>query len=202
MISRYLLISTVALSCTACATVDLQSMAGTSETTTYASKTETNVIMNAVARLKAVFAERGFGAETSKRKMHAAADMLMNGISAESLTEKDTPYSSEAKAVPVVLADADLAMRHVDQTRRAAEIYLDLVDPNEAVDEELESLQAALLVSERALLMFRQSLPTEHHSDLQPLRTSVDGLRDITDQFGDRVRHSHIAPAPEASETS
>lgn len=202
MISRYLLISTVALSCTACATVDLQSMGGSSETTTLSAKSEMNVIMSAVARLKAVFAERGFGTESSKRKVHAAAEMLMNGISSETAVEDENPYFREAKPVPVVLADADLAMRHVVQTRRAAEIYLDLVDPDEPVEKELESLQGALITSERALATFREALPQENLSDLEPLEASVDGLRDITDQFGDRVRQSRLKPVDAPSETS
>ena len=202
MISRLLLISSVALSCTACATVDLQSMGGSSNGPTYETKSEMNVIMSAVARLKAVFAERGFGAETSKRKVHAAAEMLMNGISAETASDNDDAYARDAKAVPVVLADAELAMRHVDQTRRAAEIYLDLVDPEEPVEKELESLQAALLTSERALASFRASLPEDNKADLVPLETSVDGLRDITNQFGDRVRQSHLKTSPQTSSTS
>lgn len=172
-------------------------MAGSSDTTVVQTKSETNVVMGAVARLKAVFAERGFGPESSKQKMHAAADMLMNGISADSLSSDRNDYSSETRPVAVVLADADIAMRHIDQTRRAAEIYLDVVASDEPVEEELESLQAALLVCERAVLTFKQSLDEEQVDELEPLKASVDGLRDITDKFGDRVRQTRLSPSEE-----
>ena len=192
MIARYIVIASVALSCSACATVDFQSMTGASETEVVQEKREINVVEGAVERLKSVFSARGFGAKTSKKKMHAAADMLLNGISSEALSKSEEQYSAVERPISVVLADADIAKRHIDQTTRAAEIYLELVDVDEPVDEELESLQTALLASEKAALSFRDSLPADSINELEPLNDSVDGLRHITDQFGDRVRLFHL----------
>ncbi len=184
-----LLITSVAvMGLSGCATVDLQSMAGAAEAGSSAVAPEKNIVERAVANLKAAFASRGFGAKSSERKMQAAADMLLDGLAARRTSSQDDGYDGAVRPVAVVLSDAEFARTHVDQTRRAAEIYFEVADADRDMKEELRSLQAALVASEQAVRGFSDSLPAGRDSDLAELRASIEGLRDVTDRFGDRVR--------------
>lgn len=192
MRAGFILIATTALVCTGCATVDLKSMAGSSDTPSSAQyESESNVVQRAVDKLRDAFASRGLGAKSSQRKMQAAADMLLNGLSARTVSTADADYAATEKPIAAVIEDIQLARGHVEQTTRAAEVYLEVAPRNRSLDEELKSLEAALLASERATLSFQTALPDGDHADLNDLRNSVDGLRAITDAFGARVRISN-----------
>ncbi|MGB3455730.1 MAG: hypothetical protein WBG08_01775 [Litorimonas sp.] len=188
-----------ALLSSGCATVDLQSMAGSTGEAALEAPVESNVVERAVDRLKAAFASRGFGAKTSQKKMHAAADMLLNGLSARSVAAEEDAYDAAALPLSVLMSDIEMAQSHVDQTRRAAEIYFEVAPQSRDLSGELEHLQAALLASEKATRLFAGALPEDSAGSLLPLRGSVDGLRQITDAFGDRVRASKAATAPAAT---
>lgn len=188
----WLMIGLGAALCTGCATVDLQSMAGMERSTAAVSETDTNVVERAVAKLRAVFASRGFGEKSSQKKMQAAADVLMNGLNAS--LSADPQYDDLPRLIAEVREDMRLATRHVEQTTRAAEIYLEVAPEDRLLDKELDSLQAALLASERASRGFSAALEnyetgsSQTNPDLIAFRTSVDALRESTDAFGARVR--------------
>lgn len=189
MKAGFILITTVALVTSGCATVDLQNMAGSTDATANATfETESNVVQRAVDKLRDAFASRGFGAKTSQRKMQAAADMLMNGLSARAASADEGDYAGSAMPIAIVIDDIQLARGHVEQTTRAAEIYLEVAPQTRKLDGELESLEAALLVSERATQSFQSALSDIENSDLEDFRDSVDRLRAVTDAFGARVR--------------
>jgi hypothetical protein len=192
MKSAFILIMTAALVTSGCATVNLQDMAGSSDATANATyEAESNVVQRAVEKLRDAFASRGFGPKTSRRKMEAAADMLMNGLSAENTSGDADDYADAKKPAALVNEDIRLARGHVDQTTRAAEIYLEVAPQSRKLDDELENLEAALLVSERAIHSFQSALPDHENADLNDFRGSVDRLRAVTDAFGDRVRITH-----------
>lgn len=192
MRSGFILIASTALICTGCATVDLQNMAGSSDTVSSAQyEAESNVVQRAVEKLRDAFASRGFGAKSSQRKMQAAADMLLNGLSARNVSSVDDDYAATEKPRTAVIEDIQIARGHVDQTTRAAEIYLEVASRDRALDDELDSLEAALLASERATKFFQVALSDDTDANLDDLRRSVDGLRAVTDAFGERVRMSH-----------
>lgn len=192
MKSAFIIITTAALVTSGCATVDLQNMAGSSDASANATyEAESNVVQRAVEKLRDAFASRGFGPKTSRRKMEAAADMLMNGLSAGNISVDADDYADAKKPTALIVEDIRLARGHVDQTTRAAEIYLEVAPQSRTLDDELENLEAALLVSERAIQSFQSALPDHESADLNDFRLSVDQLRVVTDAFGDRVRISH-----------
>ncbi|MEM9600326.1 MAG: hypothetical protein AAF926_04830 [Pseudomonadota bacterium] len=190
----YLVIGMGAVLCTGCATVDLQSMAGTDAQAVSVSEPEGNVVERAVAKLRAVFASRGFGEKSSKKKMQAAANVLLNGLNARISADPD--YMDVPRLVAEVREDMSIATVHVDQTTRAAEIYLEVAPIERDLSGELDSLQAALLASEKAARGFTTALDdyeagsSQTNPDMAQFRTSVDALRDVTDAFGDRVRQT------------
>ena len=184
-----LLVGLACASLPACATVDLAEVA-TPRAQVAEAEPQTNVVQRAVAKLKTAFAQRGFGPNTSKRNMHAAADMLLNGLSKTSETAP-ARYAEQGKDAPEVLADIRLARRHIEQTTRAAEIYLEVAPRDRVLDDELNSLEAALMASEGATRDFAMALAVEQEpSELIALRGSVDDLRRVTDSFGIRVRQT------------
>ena len=170
----------------ACATVDVASM-GMPEARVTEAPAEANVVQRAVAKLKTAFTQRGFGPKASKRKMHAAADVLLNGINREAATDADG-YNAQPRSRAMVTADILVASSHVERTTRAATVYLEMAPSDRRLDEELVELEAALLVSERAVRAFGVALDTDDAPELLTLRERVDGLRRITDEFGFRVR--------------
>lgn len=190
MHSKVILIAATAIAFSGCATVDLQTMAGSSgnslSTTQY--EKESNVVQRAVERLRDTFASLGFGASTSERKMQAAADMLLNGLSARHLVSDQGDYANLGKTTSEIIDDIQLARGHVEQTKRAAEIYLEVAPQDRDFEDELEGLEAALMASERAFKTFERALEDETQGELVMFQTSVDSLRGITDEFGARVR--------------
>ena len=202
------LISITALLCSGCATVNLQSMAGTPSDTNVASyEAESNVVQRAVTKLRAAFASRGFGAKTSQRKMQDAANMLLNGlsaqtVSAETVADAADDYDATLKDIAIIKDDMRMARSHVEQTTRAAEIYLEVAPLDRDMTDELSNLEAALLASERACKIFDAALDNAESPDLIALRGSVDRLRLITDEFGARVRLANTSGASDETSTS
>lgn len=170
----------------ACATVDIAEM--TTPSARAEAPAEVNVVQRAVEKLKTAFSQRGFGPKDSKRKMHAAADMLLNGIGKATETDTGDDYNAVARSPESVTADITLANRHVVQTTRAAEVYLEMAPRDRKLTDELSSLEAALLVSEKAVRVFTVAMDDAETVELNQLRDSVDGLRRVTDEFGIRVR--------------
>ncbi len=182
--TRLICLFIVAVSLPACATVNMTEVAGASVQSE--APRDVNVVQRAVEKLKLAFTQRGFGPKVSKAKMQAAADVLMNGINSEAANETDG-YNDVPRSPAIVTADILVAKRHVEQTTTAAEIYLDVAPRDRSLAAELASLEAALLVSEKACKTFSAALEDET-AELTSLRSSVDELRQVTNAFGYRVR--------------
>ncbi|MGB6230464.1 MAG: hypothetical protein WBF53_10100 [Litorimonas sp.] len=171
-----------------CATVDLQTMTSASAAPSSEAKADINVVQKSVETLRAAFASRGLTERTSKRKMQAAADMLLNGLSASATQTTEAGYADGGNSRDVVLSDIVMATRHVEQTTRAAEVYLALASTQNDLSGELDSLQGALLASERASQLFAHSLSGPDAAELRLFQASIDELRSVTDEFGTMVR--------------
>lgn len=159
---------------------------------------EVNIVQRAVEKLKTAFTQRGFGPKDGREKMQAAANILLNGINSEA-AQADNGYAAVDRSPAIVAADILVATRHVEQTARAAEVYLEIVPADRSVEPELAELEAALLVSERAARGFAAALDDEGDRDLAALRDSVDRLRRVTDGFGFRARQDRMAATSEAT---
>lgn len=197
--SKALVLTFVAATLPACATVDVASM--TAPAARAEAPAEANVVRRAVAKLKTAFTQRGFGPNASQRKMQAAADLLLNGINRDAAVA-EAGYADQTHSAAVVTADILVATRHVNQATRAAEVYLEMAPGDRRLDGELAELEAALLVSEKACKTFAKALSRDDTSELAALRSSVDDLRDVTDAFGFRVRRDRMADAAAETATS
>lgn len=193
----------------ACATVDLNSVGGMPSSQAEAEAPITSVVERAVSRMNAAYAERNFAPVSERNNMAMAADILMNGLSSQTASSVvETSYADRDLPRATILSDIAIARHHVDQTTRAANVYLETAPSDDELTDELAQLEGALLYSERARLEFDRALShgiehakvehamvdrgvAEHGTtdgELADLQHSIDGLRSITDEFGIRVR--------------
>lgn len=194
---RLTLILTAALSLGACATVDLTE-ATAPKTASAAKLADVNVVQRAASKLYAAFTNRGFVANDSRKKMRMAARVLLKGLEDKDTASVETAgYAALATDRMVVLSDIRMAATHVEQTTKAAEVYLAMAPGEKSLRKELISLEKALIASREASQVFEDALiKTAGETtamDFTAYEQSVNELRDVTNAFGDRVRESQMS---------
>lgn len=193
---RLTLLLAASLSMSACATVDLNEVA-TSGSPAAAKSVDVNVVQRAAAKLYAAFSSRGFVAKDGRKKMRSAARVLLKGLEDKNVTTVSTDgYASSAQSKVTVLSDIRMASTHVEQTTKAAEVYLAMAPAEKSLRKELGSLEKALIASREASQVFEDALiKTAGEStamDYTVYKASVNELRDVTNAFGDRVREAQM----------
>ena len=153
------------------------------------SKKRLNVVQRAASALSMVFRDRGFVANTSSKRLQSAASVLLNGLEEKQIIQTaDATYVDLQNSEDVVVADIGFARSYVDRTVAAAEIYLEIAPAKRDLRAELTSLEKALLAATEARDVFEASLLDQSLPELAAFEESVWKLRDITDEFGVRVR--------------
>ena len=200
---RLTLLLAATLSMSACATIDLNEVAAKSSPA--ASKSvNVNVVQRAASKLYAAFSSRGFVAKSSRKKMQTAARVLLNGLEDKDVaTPQSAGYAVMATDIAVVLSDIRLASSHVEQTTKAAEVYLAMAPSEKSLRKELVSLEKALIASREASQVFEDALlqtsGTANALDYKAYVSSVGELRDVTNAFGDRVREAQMLKSRKAN---
>jgi len=169
----------------ACTTVDMSAM-GPATAPAAASLSGPNVIEKATARLFAAFSSKGWSTHSSRKRMQSAASLLLNGLEDKSLSDMPSHYA--VLDATVLASDIRTAENHIQQTVSAAEVFLATASVSEDVRDELGDLEQALLASRQAQKVFTEA--NAEASQLIDLSISVDRLRDVTDEFGRRVRRA------------
>ena len=173
-----------------CATVDVTALGSGN-----ASVTETsapNVVETATSRLFALFSSKGWSTHDSRKKMQSAASVLLNGLDAKTLSDEPSPYIASVASRDALAADIREAAHHVEQTVKAAEVFLAMSAPDQDIRTELSDLEQALLASRQAEKVFGETQDRLGSvEDIARFGTSVDRLRDVTDEFGRRVRRAN-----------
>ncbi len=189
-------LSIILLSClsiSACATIDLDEMAAKNQPTK-AATLDINVVQRAASKLYAAFSSKGFVAKDSKKRMQSAARILLKGLEEKDVTDQDMSYAANISDPEIILSDIRLASRHVEQTTKAAEVYLAMAPVETSMRPELNSLEKALLASREAEHVFEDALINSGAAvsliELKNYSASVRELSEITNAFGDRVRES------------
>ena len=183
------------VSMTACATVDLDKMASANKAST-ANSFDVNVVQRATTKLFSAFTNKGLVAKSSQRKMQSAARILLKGLEEnEVISDKET-YLATVSDSMIVKADMKTVTYHVEQTTKAAEVYLAMVPIQKSVKKELESLEEALIASRAAETIFEEALlltdSNSGASEFVIYKKTVDELKSVTDAFGDRVRGEYF----------
>lgn len=183
---RILSLTIAAALATGCTTVNVAEIATPAAAAKVEVPAEKNIVLRAASKLYAAFRSKGFVAKTSREKLQSAASILLNGLEERALTS-DTDYAAQNYSKSVVMEDIIFATQHVSRTANAAEIYFELSESGKKLREELGSLESALLSSREASLSFESVVGTES-AEFQTLKSEVDRLKRVTDQFGRRVR--------------
>ena len=187
--ARPFLIAGIALGLCACATVDMSAMGAAPGPKAAATASGPNVIEKATAKLFAMFSSKGWSTHSSRKRMQSAASLLLNGFEDKSLSTEPSRY---AAIDPQMFADdVRVANQHISDTVDAAEIFLATADAGEDVRDELGDLEQALLASRQAQAVFAKTGAAFGDTpQLARLAVNVDRLRDVTDEFGRRVRRA------------
>jgi len=193
---RLTLLLAASLSMSACATVDLNDVA-TSGGPTAAKSVDVNVVQRAASKLYAAFSSRGFVAKDGRKRVQSAARVLLKGLEDKDVsTVSAVGYVSTASDNVVVLSDIRIASKHVEQTTKAAEVYLAIAPADSSLRKELVSLEKALIASREASQVFEDALIKTAGQfdvlDYNAYKISVNELRNVTNAFGDRVREAQM----------
>jgi len=196
--SLVLSIAAVTTALTGCATIDMTEIASKNMTVT-SNATDVNVVKRAATKLYTVFTNRGFVEKTSRNKMRSAAFMLLKGLQNQPLGDHKN-YIQNVGSLNALNSDIALAQSHVEQTRSAAEIYLAMAPSENSLKEELSSLEKALMAATEANRSFTDAYEhyagTDTSEGLMAYQEDLEGLRSVTDSFGERVRSAVMIKAP------
>ena len=194
MVRGIALLAASALVLGGCATVDMTQLGNAPDSSQ--SSGPVDIIERATDRLFALFTSKGLSTHQSRQRMQSAASVLLEGMDEKALTA--VAYApATPEALQTDLAEARL---HVDQTVRAAEVFLAMSAPRDDLRDELAALEQALLASRQAELAF-----AKHVDDTDAMggfTTTVDRLRDVTDELGRRVRRAGTRSAAVVAATS
>ena len=193
MKAKLALVTLFCVAVSGCATVDFADVgsSSTSAVTASDSNKKINVVKRAASKLYSAFTTKGWAANKSRKRVQSAASVLLRGLDTDSSESPLSDYAAKTLTVPQIHADIQTAQNFVTQTTKAAEVYLAMASDDTNLREELASLQKALIVSREAELEFKSALTSNlatEDSVWVSYSESVDRLRDITDDFGDRVR--------------
>ena len=183
------------LSLSACATVDVTSIGATNtDVETVETVEKGNVITRTVMRLYQVFVAKGWYEDTSRERVQSATNILLNGLSdveADAESTVAVTYESE----DVLLDEIKTARYHLVQTRKAAEVYLDVASSDAELASELKQLEKAIHVCEQAHENFskHETVSTSVETELNDFSAEVEKLRTVTNGFGDIVRARRLA---------
>jgi hypothetical protein len=180
-----------AIGMSACTTVDMTAMGGNSAPV-MSQSSEPNVVEKACSRLFALFSSKGWSTHDSRKRMQSAASILLNGLEDKSLSDDPSAYAQNTFTADALSVDIREAENHIQQTVKAAEIFLSMAAPDQDIREELSELEQALLASRQAETVFTEATQTigAPDADLKRLNATVDSLRNVTDEFGRRVRRA------------
>jgi len=195
------IVSIVSGGLSACTTVDLTQVA-VNQPQVSTENVEQNVVERASLSLTRMFHAKGWCKSDPAEKTRTATNVLLNGMDTDSQT-KNTSVVTPVNMTQLI-TDITVANYQVEQTTKAAEVYLVVADDMAELDKELSQLEAALLSSRQAQAGFvkhANTLPdTDHtiHHRLEGISKSINSLKIVTDAYGDRIRSQIAARAASA----
>ena len=175
----------------ACTTVDMTGMGSMGAGANVAQSSGPNVVEKATAKLFALFTSRGWSTHDSRKRMESAANMLLNGLDTKRLSHDPSGYVDTVASRDALVRDMLQADDQIEQTIKAAEVFLAMTEAGDDVRDELADLEQALLASRQAQKLFTAAADVHGATDeLSHIEDCVDRLRDVTDEFGRRVRRA------------
>ena len=182
-------------SLSACTTVDLSQIA-IKESQEAVQKSAHNVVEQAALSLTNLFKAKGWCKSHPAEKTRTAANVLLNGVD---MDVAKTPVPVAKISTRQLFSDLNEAKKQVEQTTKAAEVYLVLSEEMAELDAELSHLEAALLAAREAEASFEKSMQAASNLIVRhkftTLSNSIDELKNVTDAYGERIRSQIAARA-------
>ena len=176
----------------ACTTVDL-SQVSVKQPQEIVQQPKHNIVERASLSLTSTFKSKGWCKSDPAEKTQTATNVLLNGID---INAQNTPVPAAVVGTRQLSADLSIANKQVEQTTKAAEVYLVMAEEMAELDAELSQLEAALLSAREAEAGFEKSMQISPNFIVRrkyhALSNSIDALKNVTDAYGDRIR-SQIA---------
>ncbi len=173
----------------ACTTVDLSQVSMNKKPVALVKPVQ-NVVEKAAMSMTAMFTRKGW-CEVSTTQTQSATSMLLNGV--EDKPSQVTLHADVVLSSRQLSDDLILAQEQVNQTTKAAEIFLTMSEEVSDFDKELSLLETALLSAREAEGNFETTLELvanqKNHQQYKDFQNSVGKLKRITDAYGDRIRH-------------
>ena len=167
MSTRFLLTLSAAILVSGCATVDLANIASAGETVSNPS-IERNVVERTASKLYATFTSKGWSVKDERNKVAVTANILLNGMdSADEFGKPQSIYLQSVQSVDTVRSDISLASQHVQQTTKAAEVYLAVAPDEGSLRQKLTLLEKAVLAGREAESVFGRAYSKLGASDNQ-----------------------------------
>ena len=188
----------------ACSTVDLSQAALENKNATPFAMQKKNVVQRACHSMTLAFQAKGWNKKEHAQRTQIAASVLLNGIKKD-----ETKQSSNSEVyvnIRQFVKDIELAKKHIEQTTKAAEIFLTMADNTVQIDSELSLLETALLSAREAQNELRETLgranTSEARSQLVLLRAEIHKLKTITNAYGERMRRHIVNQAMNGGPTT
>ena len=192
--------SILLLSLGACATVDIADMTTLGGDKTVSTAPQSNVVINASDKLYASFEEKGLCLSQSERMKTAAAALLKGR---EALTNHpESAYVNQGYAIGKIRSDLSQAASLLENTSKAAEVYLDLAPTDADLRPELKRLEQAIYATQSAQRQFNMAIEKAQPGtpdEMKEYQAAAEDLRLITNTYGDRVRSAGQAQAEAGS---
>ncbi len=174
------------LSLGACATVDIADMTTLGGDTAIAQADKTNVVITASDKLYAEFEDKGL-CQSETERMKSAAAFLLQGRQALT-NHPEGAYVTKVSDFEQLQVDMVQATLLVKNTSKAAEIYLDLAEPESDFRPELKRLEKAVYATQSAKIQFKLVSDKIGETDFSKFDAAAEDLRKVTNVYGDRVR--------------
>ncbi len=173
----------------ACSTVDLSQVALSKPEAEPAAPRQ-SVVERAATRMTKTFEAKGWCDKVEDDKTARFASVLVNGLPTK--PEPEATSVRSPAALKQLRRDIYLASRHIDQTTKAAEVFLSVNSRADELEHELGGLETALSVARQAETRFKARAGAELSASLSRDFTRLDAhiqrLQNVTDAYGRAVR--------------
>ena len=191
----------------ACTTVDLSQVAVNTKPTAIPQQKE-NVVARSCQKLASLFSHKGWIKNKDKPATQHATNILLHGLEKTGQNDKQNQNATPKtyQSVSQINSDIMLANAQIQQTTKAAEVFLAIAAPDTSLEDELSQLETTFLTVKSAQIRFENALEQaralDNNESYNVLTSTIAKLKDITDEYGTRVRAQIMAQSSAVSNPS
>ena len=181
-----------------CTTIDITQVSH-NDVSEISSVDNRNVVERAAAKLMQTFSDRGWNKKFQNANLAQTSTVLLKGRQEAALNVE----AGQDDMIIIISEDVTEAIMQVENTTKAAEIFLETANDDMDLRHELKILERTLIQSRQAQETFSAALDVDNQIDQVKFRGEfntyvqhVDTLRNVTNAYGERVRASVMPRKP------